>query len=62
MKKIAAFLAALLCTAGLFAQTSKLPTVNEIVSVENENTGQTMDVVNIPLDGENRYFLHVGNM
>ena len=62
MKKTVSFLAALLCTAGFFAQTSKLPIVNEIVSLENENTGVTMDVVNIPLDGVNRYFLHVGNM
>ena len=62
MKKIATLFAALVCTVGLFAQTSKLPVVKEIVSVENDNTGQTVDVVNIPLDGVNRYFLHVGNM
>ncbi|MBQ9310654.1 MAG: hypothetical protein IJ222_07320 [Bacteroidales bacterium] len=54
--------AALLCTIGLFAQTSKLPNVKELVSVENENTGETVEVVNIPVDGVNRYFLHVGNM
>ncbi|MBR1927343.1 MAG: hypothetical protein IJ840_06295 [Bacteroidales bacterium] len=62
MKKIATLFAALLCTAGLFAQTSKLPNVKEIVSVENENTGETVEVVNLPIDGMNRYFLHVGNM
>ena len=47
---------------GLFAQTSTLPIVKEIVSIENENTGETMEIVNIPIDGVNRYFLHVGNM
>lgn len=62
MKKVAILIAALLCTAGLFAQNGKLPIVKEIVSLENENTGQTVDVVNIPVDGQNRYYLHVGNM
>lgn len=62
MRRIATLFAALLCTAGIFAQTSKLPVVKDIVVVENENTGQAVSVVNIPLDGVNRYFLHVGNM
>lgn len=62
MKRMAFLFAALLCTAGLFAQTSKLPTVTEIVHIENENTGQAVDVVNIPIDGVNHYWLHVGNM
>ena len=62
MKRITTLWAALICTAGLFAQNSELPAVKEIVSIENENTGETVDVVNIPLDGVNRYFLHVGNM
>ena len=62
MKRIATLFAALICTTGLFAQTNQLPDVNEIVSIENDNTGQTVDVVNIPLDGVNRYYLHVGNM
>ncbi len=62
MKKVAILIAALLCTAGLFAQNGKLPIVKEIVSLENGNTGQTVDVVNIPVDGQNRYYLHVGNM
>lgn len=62
MKRIATLFAALLCTAGLFAQTSKLPNVKEIVSVEDENSGETVEVVNIPIDGVNRYWLHVGNM
>ena len=62
MKRIAFLFAALICTVGLFAQTSTLPIVKEIVSIENENTGETMEIVNIPIDGVNRYFLHVGNM
>jgi len=62
MKRITILFAALLCTAGLFAQSSKLPVVKDIVVIENENTGQAVSVVNIPLDGVNRYFLHVGNM
>lgn len=62
MKRIATLFAALICASGLFAQTSKLPVVKDIVVIENENTGQAVSVVNIPLDGVNRYFLHVGNM
>ena len=54
--------AAFICASGLFAQTNKLPAVMEIVSVEDDNTGQTVEVVNIPIDGANRYYLHVGNM
>lgn len=62
MKKFAAIFVALMCTASLFAQNGKLPIVKEIVSLEHENTGQTVDVVNIPVDGVNHYWLHVGNM
>ena len=62
MKRIASLFVALICTAGLFAQSSKLPVVKEIVSIVNENTGQTVEIVNIPVDGINRYYLHVGNM
>lgn len=62
MKRIITFIAALLFAASLFSQTTELPAVTEIVSISNENTSQTVDVVNIPFDGVNRYFLHVGNM
>lgn len=62
MKRIATLFAALLCAAGLFAQTPNPPVVNEIVHIEIGNTNQAVDVVNIPIDGVNRYYLHVGNM
>lgn len=62
MKRIASLFIALICTTSLFAQNSQLPVVKEIVSITNENTGRTVDVVNIPVEGVNRYFLHVGNM
>ena len=62
MKRIASLFAAIICSVGLFAQTSQPPVVKEIVSLTSESTGQTVDVVNIPIDGVNRYFLHVGNM
>lgn len=55
-------LSAIFCATGLFAQTGKLPTVIEIVSVENENTDETVAVVNIPIEGVDHYWLHVGNM
>ncbi len=62
MKKIASFILALTCTAGLFAQTNQIPIVKEIVSVENDNSGRTVELVNIPVDGVNCYYLHVGGM
>lgn len=62
MKRIATLILALICATGLFAQTSKLPTIKEIISVENENTSETVQIVNIPVDGTNHYWLHVGNM
>lgn len=62
MKRIASIFIALICSVALFAQNSQLPVVKEIVSITNENTNRTVDVVNIPVDGVNRYFLHVGNM
>lgn len=51
-----------LCAAGLLAQTSKLPTVIDIVSVEDENTGDSVEIVNIPVEGVNYYWLHLGEM
>lgn len=62
MKKIVSIIVALLCTTGLFAQISKIPVILDIVSIENENTGQTKEVVNIPVDGVNHYYLFVGKM
>lgn len=62
MKKVAILIAALLCSAGLFAQDGKLPIVKEIVSLETPETNKEVEIVNIPVDGQNRYYLHVGNM
>ena len=62
MKRIASLFVALICTTSLFAQNNTIPTIYEIVSIHNDNTNQTVDMVNIPVDGVNHYFLHVGNM
>ena len=63
MKRAVILAVAILCAASLCAQQkSKLPTVLELVTIENENTGETVEVVNIPLDGVNRYYLDLGNM
>ena len=62
MKKITSVLIALICTAGLFAQTGKIPNVKEIVSLENENTDKVVEVVNIPDEGVNHYYLYLGSM
>ena len=60
-RAITVTLLSLACTF-LFAQTSKIPVVKEIVSIEDENTGETVEIVNIPLDGVNRYYLDLGTM
>lgn len=62
MKKLISLFVAIICAASLFGQTTKLPVVLDVVTIENENTGETVDIVNIPIDGVNRYYLHVGNM
>ena len=62
MKRITTLLAAIICTASLFAQTSKLPLIKEITSITNENTGQSVTIVNIPVDDVNHYWLDAGNM
>ena len=62
MKKFVTIILALACSAGLFAQTGKFPVVKEIVTVENENTGESVEIDNIPVDGVNHYWLNVGNM
>lgn len=62
MKKALSIIFALVCTSLLFAQGGKFPTVKEIVTIEDEDTGRTVDVVNIPVDGVNHYWLHVGTM
>ncbi len=62
MKRIIAIAVLALACTSLFAQTGKLPTVKELVTIENENTGETVDIVNIPVDGVNHYYLHVGTM
>ena len=45
MKKVAILIAALLCSAGLFAQDGKLPVVKEIVSLETPETTQTPEEI-----------------
>ena len=62
MKKAIILFVALFCAAGLLAQTSKFPTVIDIVSVEDENTGDSVEIVNIPVEGVNYYWLHLGEM
>ncbi|MBO4557210.1 MAG: hypothetical protein J5693_01215 [Bacteroidales bacterium] len=62
MKRIVTLVAALVCSAALFAQTATIPVVKEIVTIENDNTHQMMGVDNIPVDGVNHYYLDVGNM
>lgn len=62
MKKVITLFVAIFCAAGLLAQTSKPPTVIDIVSVEDENTGDSVEIVNIPVEGVNYYWLHLGEM
>lgn len=61
MKKLTFILSSLLLCATLSAQSSKIPVILDIASVE-ENDEVTAQVVNIPSEGQNHYFLNLGNM
>ena len=61
MKKFAAILAFAVISFGLSAQMSSFPAVYELATLELEN-GDTYEVVRIPKDSVNHYFLHIGSM
>lgn len=54
-------MAALLMTAGAFAQKSGIPVIKEIVDIERD--GMTaISVFNMPAEGVNHYYLTVGTL
>lgn len=61
MKKFAAILAFAVISFGLSAQMSSFPAVYELATLELEN-GDIYEVVRIPKDSVNHYFLHLGSM
>ena len=62
MKRIIIFAAALLLSAGAFAQEGKLPQVMDIVTIENNNNGDVFGVFTVKQDGEMQYYLNLGNL
>ena len=60
MKRCILLLIGMITALGLFAQNTSLPMVLDIASVDTD--GKETEVVNIPRDGVNRYYLHVGSM
>ena len=63
MKRLILTLTILLTTIGSYAQKSKIPTIIDIVSVENEDSSvneTVLELFNMPKDGENHYYLNVG--
>ncbi|MBR1869523.1 MAG: hypothetical protein IJ799_05605 [Bacteroidales bacterium] len=64
MKRLFCIMTALLLgwTASVSAQESKIPQRLELAVVEQENTGERVEVFNSPKDGVNRYYLSVGKL
>ena len=63
MKKLICILAVLVCwTVAVSAQGSKIPQRLELVEIEQENTGERVEVFNMPKDGANHYYLSVGKL
>ena len=62
MKKLIPIFLALLCTTTLLAQSGKFPIFKEIASVEHDNTGEVFQLVNVPVEGVNHYYILVGRM
>lgn len=60
MKRFIFLLIGMVTATGLFAQNSSIPMVLDIASVDTD--GKETEVVNIPRDGVNCYYLHVGSM
>ena len=61
MKRLICLALVLFCTAGAFAQKSKIPTIIDIAEVEVDNQ-EAISVFNMPKDGENHYYLCVGTL
>lgn len=60
MKRCILLLIGLVTALGLSAQNPSIPMVLDIASVDTD--GKETEVVNIPRDGVNHYYLHVGSM
>lgn len=60
MKRCVFLLIGMVSALGLLAQNASLPMILDIASVEND--GREIEVVNIPQDDVNHYYLHVGTM
>lgn len=61
MKKLSCIIAALFVAISSFAQESDIPVIKEIASVE-QNDITTLDLFNMPSNGENHYYLCVGSL
>lgn len=62
MKRIITLLVAFACAVPAFAQGSVWKQVLDIVEIENENTGETVGVYNMPDGDKNFYYLDVGTL
>ena len=57
-----ALLMALLLPVRISAQNAKLPLIDEIVTVEDENGNNIIDVFAHNVDGKTQFYLNVGNL
>jgi len=62
MKKMIMILAALLCMAPAFAQSSPIPQRLELVEVDINEGETVLEIFNSPVEGQNHYYLSVGHL
>lgn len=62
MKKLLCILAALFLATAAFAQESGIPFRLELAEVEMDDDAVNLEVFNMPVDGQNHYYLSVGNL
>lgn len=61
MKKLACIISAIFMAISSFAQNSDIPVIKEIATVEQDGFS-SLDLFNMPSDGENHYYLCVGSL
>lgn len=62
MRKLICLLPLFLWSVAAWAQESKIPQMLEIVQVENDAVNLSYEVLNIPKDGVNHYYLDMGTL
>lgn len=62
MKKLFSIIAVLVWTVAAFAQEPRLPQRLELVEIDVDEGDTQLEVFSVPVDGQNHYYLSVGNL